>query len=297
MSASVESPYAESNARPSLTAPLARVFAFVAPTGLLTGMFYYFGNVSARSFYGYFGISLSTLDLPASHYFIQTADALFRPMAAVALLSLCVFGVHILLESASLGGGGRTGRLITGGLILASVPPTTVGLVGLFSGRGGAPSAFSLAAGVIIWEYALWLGLHTSALKGRLATMAESRVGMRRGILLAILLIAIFWGITVLAHNRGTLRAQIVEATLPIQPQAVVYSTQPLHISGTGVGMTRLDGGEGGAAFLYNGLRPLIYAHDRWFLVPKGWRRDNGDTVVLLRDSPDQIRVDLAPGQ
>lgn len=266
--------------------------AFAAPTGILTGIFYYFGYVSARSFYGYFGISLSTLNLPASHYFIQTTDAVFRPLATLAIISLAVLLVHQLLDSASI----RRGRLITWALILASAALASVGLVGLYTGLGGAPSAISLAVAVLLVEYALWLGLKTSALTGWLTTLAQSRRELRRGILLAIFLVAVFWAVTDLAYNRGIQRAQIVEETLPIQPQAVVYSAQELDIPGAGVQMTRLPAGEEGATYRYNGLRPLIYANDRWFLLPKGWRRDNGDTVVLLRDAPSQVRVDLAPG-
>ena len=275
------------------TSPLVRFMAFVAPTGILTGIFYYFGYVSARSFYGYFGISLSTLNLPASHYFIQTTDAVFRPLATLAIISLAVLFAHQLLDSASR----RTARLITWELILGSAALATVGLAGLYTGIGGAPSAVSLALAVLFVEYSLWLGLQTSALSGWLTTLAQSKAELRRGILLAIFLVAVFWAITDLAYNRGIQRARIVEETLPIQPQAVVYSAQQLFIPGAGVEMTRLPAaGEDGAAFRYNGLRPLIYANDRWFLLPKGWKRDNGDTVVLLRDAPSQIRVDLAPG-
>ncbi|GAA4121194.1 hypothetical protein GCM10022415_23680 [Knoellia locipacati] len=283
---------------PRSTASAAgRLLGFVAPTGLLTGIFYYFGYVSARSFYGYFGIPLSALGLPASHYFIQTTDTVFRPLAIIAVIALSILVLHQLVDVRAPTLARRTARTIHRGLVMVSIVLAAVGLVGLYTGKGGALCAASLAAAAVLAEYSLWLGLRTGMLSALVATLATARAEIRRGILLAVVVVAVFWGVTDLAHDRGLERARIIESTLPFQPQAVVYSVQELSIPGTGVQMQRLPAAEGGAIYLYNGLRPLVYAHDRWFLLPKGWKRGNGDTVVLVRDTSDHVRVDLAPGK
>jgi len=276
---------------------MGRLLGFVAPTGLLTGIFYYFGYVSARSFYGYFGIPLSALDLPASHYFIQTTDTVFRPLATIALIGLAALVLHQVVEARSATVGRRAARTTQRALVLGSLALAAVGLVGLYTGRGGVLSAACLAGAAVLAEYSLWLGLRTGILSVMVATLARSRAEIRRGMLLAVVVVAVFWAVTDLAHERGLERARVVESTLPVQPQAVVYSVHELSIPGTGVQMRRLPAAEGGATYLYNGLRPLVYAHDRWFLLPKGWKRDNGDTVVLIRDTSTSVRVDLAPGR
>jgi hypothetical protein len=61
------------------------------------------------------------------------------------------------------------------------------------------------------------------------------------------------------------------------------------------VGVTALSGKETAYRFRYNGLRPLLYARDRRFLLPVDWTHDNGSTVIVLQDDPSRVRVDLAP--
>jgi hypothetical protein len=108
-------------------------------------------------------------------------------------------------------------------------------------------------------------------------------------------LIAVFWAVTDIAAERGTATARLVEPTLRIRPQAVVYSEKDLHLPGPEVGVVALSGADSAYAFRYNGQRPLLYANGRWFLLPVGWTHDNGATVIVLEDDPGHLRVDLAP--
>jgi hypothetical protein len=80
-----------------------------------------------------------------------------------------------------------------------------------------------------------------------------------------------------------------------LESQAVVYSQNDLHLSGPYVGVAVLSGKNTAYHFRYNGLRPLVYANNRWFLLPVGWTHNNGLTVIVLQDDPDRVRVDLAP--
>jgi hypothetical protein len=97
------------------------------------------------------------------------------------------------------------------------------------------------------------------------------------------------------AQQHGLRTARAVELSLPVQPQAVVYSRERLQITGLGVDVTELTASRAAYAFRYNGLRVLAHTGGRWFLVPVGWRHDNNQTVILLADATDTIRVDLAP--
>ena len=84
--------------------------------------------------------------------------------------------------------------------------------------------------------------------------------------------------------------------SLSLQPQAVVYSAKDLQLDdGPDVKTELIDGEDSAFAFRYSGLRPLLYANDRWFLLPVGWRQGLGATVIVLHDDPAHVRVDLAP--
>ncbi|WP_062389436.1 hypothetical protein [Demequina iriomotensis] len=281
--------------RPRTAQIIGRTLAFLAPTGLLTGIAYYFGYVSARAYYGYFGVALSALDLPPSQFFIQATDTAFRPLAVGALLGMVALVVHLLIEGAPLR---RHPRAVRGTLVVAAlavVALTVVGLIGLLGGRGGPLAAAALAGAAILTEYAIWIAVSTEALGAAASAVLRSRVELRQGLLFAIVAISIFWATTNLAESRGIERATLMEGTLLAQQRAVVYSSEPLFVSGTGVETERLRGAGDDLVYRYDGLRTLVYSRDRWFLLPMRWHRGSDDPVIILPETPGALRVELLP--
>ena len=88
--------------------------------------------------------------------------------------------------------------------------------------------------------------------------------------------------------------AEAFERSLPTQSRAIVYSREPLLITGRGVVVDKLPGPAAKYAYRYSGLRVLTHTGDRWLLVPAGWKRTES-TVTILPDPAGDIRVDLAP--
>lgn len=129
----------------------------------------------------------------------------------------------------------------------------------------------------------------------RLSTVLASTRTARRGLLVALALGAVFWVTTTVAEQRGVAAANAIEVSLPIRPQAIVYSRARLQITGPGVTLSRLDASDAAFAYRYSGLRTLVHAGGRWYLLPAGWTRDNGATAIVLPDSETGIRVDLSP--
>jgi hypothetical protein len=159
---------------------------------------------------------------------------------------------------------------------------------------GSLVGPLALGGGAILLQYALdgpGPGILPVAVS---SPLAGTRL-VRRVAIAALVLIAIFWATANLAHRRGDEAARLIEASLPLQSQAVVYSKNRLQITGPGVGVATLDPTEAQHRFRYNGLRTLLHSGGRWFLLPVGWTADNGATVVLLPDDSPDIRVDLAP--
>ena len=286
---------------------LMGALAILAPAGLLTGILYYFGYVTARAFYSYFGINLSVLNFSTTSFLIRNADTLFRPLSSILFLSLIVLvGHRCIVTFVTSPQWMFWFARIFGLLSLCLGAYALLSIYGLFV-HGGLDGALSLAASVVLFEYALWMfGRANSALSpgppgdperfsNKLSSLLGTSPNVRRGILAAVVLVACFWAITDVAYKRGTENAALVELSLPLQSQAVVYSSKELSLPLPDAAVTELNGQSSAYHFRYNHLRPLVYANARWFLLPLGWTHVNRMTVVVLPDEPGEIRVDLAP--
>jgi hypothetical protein len=271
------------------------LLAIAGPTGLLTGILYYFGYVSTKAYYAYFGVSLSALNLPTSSYLIDDADTFFKPAATLLIILVAVFAVHHLLVHVLKRAGVRCSRWVALSLCAVAAVLAGIGLFGLYGGSGGLWSAISLAAAGLVLEYSMWMAPRYAALPPRISALIHTGVNLRRGLILALVVTATFWATTDLAYQQGIATASLVQLSLPLQSQAVVYSADDLHLPIPAQNVTPLGGKDTAYHFRYNGLRPLVYAQGRWFLLPVGWTADNGSSVIVLQDDPGLIRVDLAP--
>ena len=68
-----------------------------------------------------------------------------------------------------------------------------------------------------------------------------------------------------------------------------VYSKTPLNITQPNVKTQKISDEENA----YYGLRFLIRANDKYFLIPAGWTRESGNAIILQDETT--IRVELAP--
>lgn len=275
---------------------LQNVTALVAPTGLLAAVFSYFGYVSARSYYRYFGIPLSALDIPASSYLQRNVDTLFKPVASLLALAFVLFLGHLAVARTWPAASVRVARALPLVLLAFSASAALVAVLGLRGRTLGLTSPLALIVAPLSLEYAAWLVAASRAPQPALHAALRSWPNARRGLVVALALVGVFWTVTLLAHERGTTSARLTERTLVLQPQAVVYSTRDLHLP-VPPGDVQILAEDGTDAYLVStkGLRPLLYNRGRWFLLPAEWRRDNGLPVIVLPDDPGRIRVDLAP--
>lgn len=258
----------------------------------MTGILFYFGYVSSKSFYAYFGVTLSALDLSTSTYAVRAPETLFRPVVALILILLAVAVAHHSLHAYLARVRPRESLVALVVLMALGVVGLVVGLDGLRGGTRGAYSALALAVGALLVELGLWTGHTSGLLPAPVSEVYRDSLNVRRGLLAALLVVAAFWATTILAIERGADTARLVERSLPLQPQAVVYSKFDMQLPGS----MRTELAPGGAyRYRYNGLRPLLYSDGRWFLVPARWTRQNGLAVIVLADAPAQVRVDLAP--
>jgi hypothetical protein len=283
----------------SVLGPLLEFASLVlAPAGVLTALLYYFGYTRMQALYGYFGVDPGSVGFTTTDYLVHGAGPSFTLAAVLVAGVVVVIAHHVLvlvLDRPTL----RWRRVIWGALAAGALATLTIGAIGLHhraSFAGPVLSPVALGAGALLLEYATENALICGAVPDRLAAVLASTRALRRGLLVAVALVAAFWAMAGVAERQGETQARAFEVLLRYQPKAIVYSREHLQIKGPGVHVVRLSGGTDSAyAFRYDGLRTLVHTRGRWFLLPAGWRRDNKTSVILLPDSRNDIRVDLAP--
>ncbi|WP_204325447.1 hypothetical protein, partial [Stenotrophomonas maltophilia] len=82
------------------------------PTTVLTALLYFYGYVSLKAYYSYFGISLSVLDLSTTDYLVRTPDTLFRPLAALVIVMVGAYVFHYVLVEVLKRAGPRRARWV-----------------------------------------------------------------------------------------------------------------------------------------------------------------------------------------
>lgn len=267
--------------------------------GVLTGLLYYFGYTRERAVFTHFGISLGTLDLTSSDYVLRSAEAVFSPLVAVLLLGLLALVAHHGVRLSVSGGvprGWRPAWVVTA---VISVGLLGVGAAGLFiRPEFLAPrvSAIALALGAVLLEYAVWMSTSDIHVPAAVRDTIKRSLWQRRTLLAGIALVGAFWWTAIAANQNGNETARAIELSLEQRSEAVVLSDERLGIlRGEGVTVDPLPKGATGYAFRYLGFRVLVASDDTWFLIPRGWTRENGDTIVLLPRQAEGIRVDIRP--
>jgi hypothetical protein len=271
----------------------------VGPISAITAVLYYFGFTREHALFGYFGIDVDTLGFSTADYLVRSAEVAFAPLAALLVLAAAALAAHPFLAAflarlpnrALVGlvcATGAAAVALLGIALAALVSPTkTVGPWIL------APAALGGAG--LLSGYTFALTQRHLTIPDALRSALTSGQRVRTGTLVALTLVAIFWATANAGREQGTKDARTFELSLAVQHQAVVYSRQRLQIFGPGITSTELDPRNAAYVYRYSGLRLLAHSGGRWFLLPAGWRSDNGTLVTILDDSDTGIRVALAP--
>ena len=284
---------------PGLSAAVDFVTRVIAPASLLTAILYYFGYTRERALFGYFGVDLESLRFSTTDYLVRSVGTIFVPLGTVLLCGVFALAGHHLLIPALTRVADKWRNAAWIGIAIISVVLLGVGINGLEQlidlDLLPVVSPIALGAGAFLLEYTIYIVATYMPLSKQLQDVLSATKNLRRVLIVALLLVSAFWATATIAQQRGNAVAQAIEASLPIQPEAVVYSLQRLQITGPEVTVTRLPGTGAAFAYRYDGLRLLVHSGGHWFLLPAGWTHTNGATVTILPDTASGIRVDLAP--
>lgn len=120
-----------------------------------------------------------------------------------------------------------------------------------------------------------------------MGTIGLSDPGFPRGL-------SLFWATTLYAREEGQIRAEHIAENLEDQPAVTVYSAESLAL-GSSVSVERNDRPDARYRYRYSGIHLLVRSADKFFLLPEGWNRAEG-TTIIIKDEPS-IRIELKPGK
>lgn len=274
----------------------------VAPTTLLTAVFFYFGWSHAYWFFDYFGVNSTLLGLTTQDYLMRAVDGLFVPITVAAVAGLAVVWVPVMLPERL-----RT-RLRERFAPVATRIATAVGMLLVVNGllrivwltpfnQTLALAPLCLGSGIIVLMYAarqrrrdraaLTPAVPNAAARGYWIPWTEWSA------VFALIGLSLFWAANDYAAAVGTARAKEFVQAIASHPTVVVYSAQSLNLDQVGVGETHCRDAKAAYGFRYDGLVLVIQAGDQYVLLPQRWTPEHGHTIVLPRT--DSLRLEFLP--
>jgi hypothetical protein len=258
----------------------------IAPATLLSTLLFYFGYVSSRAQFRYFGLDVDTVGLSTQDYVMRSPQALLVPLLALSLGGASLLILHLAVRrhppppSAV--------RIF----LIVSVVALFVGLV-LIVGYAvlGDWSLYPLVTPLLLagGSAGVIYGMRLPGTPAFLKPTDEEGKGLRRGVL-AFALVAIvgclFWATATIAEWSGLGNAMRTARNLDDLAPVILDTQDRLFLTDGIVKETALPAEEGARfKFRYRGLRLLIHGDGKLFLVPEKWSPSDSTLLVPLDDS------------
>ena len=255
--------------------------SFVAPATFVGALLFYFGYVSSRSEYSYFGIDVDTLGLGPRDYVMRSPQALLVPGLLLLLLGAATAAALAGFRSGRIGPRATARLTVAGGLLGGA------GLVLVF-----------LYPWLGDWTgYALLTPLVITAGVGLLAIAGRAR-GFPTSVVVLLVLVAVvstFWATATLAQWTGRGIAENTARHLDELPAVVLDTHERLYLRDIvteeeallPVGADRAPDGQT-FRYRYYGLRLLVQSGDLMFLVPERW--DPSDSTLVFDMSDVRVK-------
>ena len=270
----------------------------IAPATLLSSLLFYFGYVSSRAQYRYFGLDVDTVGLSTRDYVMRSPQALLVPVLAISLGGAGLLLLHLAVRRHPLPVSAVRALLAIGVLCVVA----GVVLIGAYAAVGDWPAyplvtPLLLAAGSAAVLYAMRL----PGAPGFLQRADTEGRGLRRGVL-AFAMVAIvgclFWATATVAEWTGLGNGMRTARHLDRLAPVILDTKERLFLTDGIVTEKALPVGEGEEfRYRYRGLRLLVQGDGAMFLVPERWSPSDS-TVMVRLDSSVRVQfrfVDRAP--
>ena len=271
---------------------------FVAPATLLSSLLFYFGYVSTRAQYRYFGLDVDTVGLSTRDYEMRSPQALLVPLLAISLGGAGLLLLHLGVRRHPLPVGAV--RVAFAGGVLGVV--AGIVLVGGYGAFGDWP-AYPLVTPLLLAAGSAAV-LYTMRMPGSpdlLRAPDPDEVTLRRGVL-AFAVVAIvgcvFWATATVAQWTGLGNGMRTARNLDQLAPVILDTQEPLFLTDGIVTVKALPAAEGDKfRSRYRGFRVLVQGDGTLFLVPE--RGSPSDSTLLVRlDSSVRVQfrfLDRAP--
>jgi hypothetical protein len=282
--------------------------SIVAPATALSALLFYFGYVSARSRYVYFGVDVDTIGLSTQDYIMRSPQPLLVPLVVFTLAGVGGLALRAMTHKrVAKAAEGRAYtpqiqriRRVGRGSVYAGIIVLGAGIILLLGYALMSEWAlYPLVTPLVIGLGALLIiyGSHVQKLLHRLlakesadAKAAGNPAPLRRsfGVLIYILVAAsAFWLTATVAVWSGLGLAQQEAQKLENLPSVILDTKERLFLRNQNVDETILTPESQGQTFhyRYRRLRLLIHNQDRMFLVPDRWSASNSTLLVQLDGS------------
>ncbi|MDQ1535760.1 MAG: hypothetical protein QOE58_153 [Actinomycetota bacterium] len=291
----------------------------VAPATAVSGLLFYFGYVSSRSQYEYFGLDVDTIGLTTQDFVMRSPQPLLVPLLVLSVLGAVAVLVHAVIRARLRAAFAEpapapaarartwTRRATAMGLFLLVAGFVLLFLYPLLSewqpfnlvtpviiALGGSVSAYALSAARFVADLESSTAAPaappaTTASTATTATTAGSRsVWLRPAVSVFILLAvaaSIFWATATVAQWSGVGLAQNQARHLTELPSVILDTRERLYLTSPGLSEVALPPSTGQTFhYRYRSLRLLIQGHDRMFLVPDQWSAS--DSTLMVRVDP-----------
>ncbi|HEY5246981.1 MAG TPA: hypothetical protein VIJ15_00820, partial [Dermatophilaceae bacterium] len=275
----------------------------IAPATALSALLFYFGYVSSRSQYEYFGLDVDTIGLTTQDFIMRSPQPLLVPLLVLSVLGAGAVLVHSTIRHrlASAYAQPEPGPVISarewirraavGGL---SVMATGFVLLLLYPVFRDWPwfnlvTPLVIALGGSIAAYAIGASRFAEKLESASASESGSRKGLLAPAVSVFIVIAvaasIFWATATFAQFSGVGLARSQALRLDELPSVILDTRERLFLTSPGLGEVALPPSAGQTFhYRYRHLRLLIQGNDRMFLVPDRW--SPSDSTLMVRLDP-----------
>jgi hypothetical protein len=297
----------------------------VAPVTVLSALLFYFGYVSSRSQYEYFGIDVDTIGLGTRDYVMRSPQPLLMPLLALALVGIGLLVVHTSVRrrvgtavagmaeedparAAEAAGVVGSAKHLARGAVVAGSAVLGIGIALLFSYAQLRDWAFynlvtplMITVGTALIAYGSrvqdlirrWSAPPTSDVVAvpiapslRYGHRSELLRRASRLLLYLVITAGIFWTTATVAQWSGRGLAQYQAQHLDQLPSVILDTKERLFLRSPGIEETQLPASQGQTFhYRYRNLRLLIHGNDRMFLVPNQWSASDTTLVVVLDGS------------
>lgn len=288
---------------------LGVVTTVIAPVTVLSGLLFYFGYVSSRAQYEYFGVDVDTIGLSTQDYVMRSPQPLLVPLllltvlAVLALLAHAAIRQRITAPEPEGGGPARLDRYrqFARRAVLAGLAVLSCGMALLLCYpylREWAP--FALVTPALIASGAALAG-YGARIQARLqpprpapgddprsgrAQADSSLLALGRyagGALLVVILASVFWATATIAQWSGRGLAHYNATHLDRLPSTILDTRERLFLRSPGIEEKALPVEPGQTfRYRYRHMRLLIEGKDRMFLVPDRWSASDSTLIVPL---------------